>query len=191
MRFVVFGAGAIGGVVGGRLHEHGHDVLLIARRQHHDAIAAGGLRLESPEASITLPLPVVRHPREVDFGPDDVILLAVKSQDTADALRALAPVASPTVPVFCAQNGVENERLALRLFPNVYSLSVMCPTAHLLPGVVQAYSAPTTGIMDLGRYPSGVDDIATGVAAALRGSTFSSEALPDIGRWKYANRLLG
>ena len=49
MRFVVVGAGAIGGVLGGRLHQHGHDVVLVARGEHHDAIrdaraAAGGAR---------------------------------------------------------------------------------------------------------------------------------------------------
>ena len=45
MRFVVYGAGAIGGVVGGRLAQHGHDVVLIARGDHHDAIRDDGLRL--------------------------------------------------------------------------------------------------------------------------------------------------
>ena len=39
----------------------------------------------------------------------------------------------------CLQNGVENERIALRLLPNVYGAVVMTPTAHLEPGIVQAY----------------------------------------------------
>ena len=49
MRFVVLGAGAIGGVVGGRLAEHGHDVVLIARGAHYEAIRDNGLRIESPD----------------------------------------------------------------------------------------------------------------------------------------------
>ena len=48
MRFVVYGAGAIGGVVGGRLAQHGHEVVLIARGDHHDAIRDHGLRLSPP-----------------------------------------------------------------------------------------------------------------------------------------------
>src|SRR3954452_23212479 len=50
MRFVVYGAGAIGGVVGGRLAQAGHEVVLIARGDHHDAIRDEGLRLVVPYA---------------------------------------------------------------------------------------------------------------------------------------------
>ena len=53
---------------------------------------------------------------------------------------------------------VENERAALRFFPNVYGVCVMCPAVHLEPGVVQAYSTPVPGILHLGRFPSGADD---------------------------------
>ena len=42
MRLVVYGAGAVGGVVGGRLFQHGHDVVLVARGEHQRAIAARG-----------------------------------------------------------------------------------------------------------------------------------------------------
>jgi 2-dehydropantoate 2-reductase len=189
MRFVVLGAGAVGGVIGGRLFEHGHDVALIARGAHHDAIRKSGLRLESPDAAVTLDVPVAGGPLGVSFGPHDVVLLAVKSQDTAAAIDTLASIAPPGTPVACVQNGVENERIAVRRFPNVYGVCVMCPTTHLLPGVVQAHSTPTTGILDIGRYPSGVDDTADTIAAALRAATFSSEAKPDIARWKYAKLL--
>ena len=67
MRFLVYGAGAIGGVIGGRLHEHGHDVVLIARGPHFEAIRGHGLRLESPDAQVVLATPVVDDPRRIDF----------------------------------------------------------------------------------------------------------------------------
>ena len=51
MRLVVYGAGAVGGVVGGRLFQHGHDVVLVARGEHQRAIAARGLTIEWPEGS--------------------------------------------------------------------------------------------------------------------------------------------
>jgi 2-dehydropantoate 2-reductase len=66
----------------------------------------------------------------------------------------------------------------------------MCPTSHLVPGVVQAASTPVTGILDVGCYPSGVDDTAVAVAGALSASTFVSEARPDIMRWKYRKLLM-
>jgi 2-dehydropantoate 2-reductase len=189
MRFVVYGAGAIGGVVGGRLAEHGHDVALIARGAHHDAIRDAGLRVESPSGSTTVRLPVVDTPAGVEFRADDVVLLCVKSQDTEAALRALAAVAPPEVAVVCLQNGVANERAALRMFANVYGVCVVCPAVHLEPGVVEANAAPIAGILDVGRYPGGVDAITEDVAGAFAGSTFASEARPDIMRWKYAKLL--
>ncbi len=190
MRYVVFGAGAVGGAVGGRLFGYGHDVVLIGRGAHAQAIEREGLRLESPEGVSVLPVPVVTSPAELEFGPDDVVLLAMKGQDTLRALTALAAVAPPSTPVACLQNGVENERVALRLFARVYAVCVICPATHLEPGVVVVHSAPTTGIFDVGRYPAGVDEVAEGLASALRDSTFSSEPKADIVRWKYAKLLL-
>ncbi|MGH9185849.1 MAG: ketopantoate reductase family protein [Acidimicrobiales bacterium] len=98
-------------------------------------------------------------------------------------------VAPRSLPVCCAQNGVDNERQALRVFAHVYAISVACPTVHVLPGVVQAYSAPTTGILDIGRYPSGVDDVAAAIAGAFTLSTFSSVTQPDMARWKWGKLL--
>lgn len=190
MRFVIYGAGAIGGVIGGRLFAAGNDVTLIARGAHLDALRDRGLDLLSPEDHLTLPVPAVGHPSEIDFTADDVVILAMKSQDTAGALAALATSAPADIAVVCAQNGVENERAALRVFERVYAMTVMLPGTHLEPGRVVAHSGPTTGILDLGRYPQGVDDTAEAVAAALRGATFASEARPDVMRWKYRKLMM-
>ena len=196
MRFVVYGAGAIGGVVGGRLVQNDHEVVLIARGDHHDAIRDGGLRLVTPAAdssegtdTVSLAIPVVSHPAGIDFRDDDVVLLAMKSQHTGKALSALAATAPPTVGVVCVQNGVANEPAALRLFAHVYGVCVVCPALHLDPGVVEAHAAPVTGILDLGRYPRGTDARAEAIAAVFASSSFDAEARPDIMRWKYAKLL--
>jgi len=189
MRFVVFGAGAVGGVIGGRLAEHGHDVLLIGRGEQVTAVRKRGLRLESPEGTRTLPLPIVESPTQVQWDSEDVVLLTVKTQDSSAALRELAAVAAE-VPVVCAQNAVENERLAARWFERVYGICVMCPTAYVTPGIVQAWCGPVTGLLDIGRYPSGVDDTARRVAVALSSSKFNSEVRPEIMRWKYGKLLM-
>ena len=122
----------------GRLAEHGNEVVLIARGEHLAAIRARGLVVESPEACVTLDVEAVGAPDELTFRPDDVVVLAMKSQDTVAALDALVAVAPRTVAVVCAQNGVDNERAALRRFELVYGMCVMCPATHLEPGVVQA-----------------------------------------------------
>jgi hypothetical protein len=75
------------------------------------------------------------------------------------------------------QNGVDNERQALRLFSQVYGVSVACPTAFLEPGVVCAYAAPVPGLLDIGRYPaeSSPDPRAETIAAAFRAAGFAFE----------------
>ncbi|WP_162941482.1 ketopantoate reductase family protein [Desertimonas flava] len=186
-RFVIFGAGGVGGTIGVCLAEAGHDVVLVARGANRDAIAARGLRLETPERAVTVPLPVTDDVSTIGLGaePGDVVLLATKSQDTAGACQSIAAAAANPVPVVCLQNGVANEAAVLRWFPDVYGVPVMLPALHLEPGIVQASSAPITGILDVGRYPAGVDDTAKEVSAAFAGATFDSEARPDVMAWKW------
>ena len=190
MRFVIYGAGAVGGVIGARLMEHGHDVVLIGRGRQLAAVREHGLLVESPGGTTTLHLPIVEGPGQLVWSADDVVLLTMKTQDTSDALRDLAATAPSGVPVVCTQNGVENERLALRWFEHVYGICVMCPAGYLTPGVVQAWSSPVSGLLDIGRYPSGIDETAKAIAAALSTSTFHSEARSDIMRWKYGKLLM-
>ena len=188
MRVVILGAGGIGGTIGARLHQHGHDVALIARGAHLQAIRDRGLTLMTPEAEVRLAIPAYGHPSEVGWRDGDVVVLAVKSQDTEAVARDLAAAAG-RVPVVSAQNGVDNERALARWFDDVHGMCVMMPTAHLEPGVVQAHSIAATGILDLGRSPDGLDDVDEELAAALRASSFECVARPDIMRWKYRKLL--
>ena len=157
MRFVVFGAGAIGGAVGARLFQKGHDVTLVARGAHGEALRTRGLKLEAPDETVTLRIPAHADAVPLDWNDDTVVLLAVKGQHTEEALTQLA-AAPPRTPVVCMQNGVENERRVRRRFAHTYGMCVMCPATQLRPGVVQVHSAPVTGLMDLGRYPEGMDE---------------------------------
>jgi 2-dehydropantoate 2-reductase len=119
-----------------------------------------------------------------------VVLLATKSQDTLGALTALRDAAGSAVPVVCLQNGVENERVALRLMDDVYAAVVMLPAAHLEAGTVEAYGTETTGHIDIGRYPAGVDERCEEICAALAASRLDSHAVADVMRLKYAKLLL-
>lgn len=180
MRFVVYGAGAIGGVIGALLHRAGHDVALIARGAHYQEIRAHGLRLETPEDCHTYQIHVAAQPGELAYGDGDVVVLGMKTQDTAAALTALAAVASPATAIACAQNGVENERLALRNFASVYGICVVMPASHLAPGVVRLHSWPVAGALDVGQYPDGAGGAAGEIAGALRAAGFWSHPCTDI-----------
>ncbi len=192
MRFVVLGAGAIGGAVGARLFQKGYDVTLVARGAHGRALASG-LVLEAPDERVTLPIPVVGDPAEVRWDADadgeTVVLLGVKGQDTDHALAQLT-AAPPTTPVVCMQNGVENERRVLRHFPATFGMCVMCPASQLRPGVIQVHSAPVSGLLDLGCYPSGLDGRGQAIADAIDTTTFQSVGRDDIMRWKYRKLLM-
>lgn len=185
MKVVIHGAGAIGGVVGACLHAHGHDVTLVARGRQLDALRRAGLQLATPDHHVTVRPAIADHPAAVDLDDVDAVLVAVKSQDTAAALHDLAATAPAHTPIVCLQNGIANERIARRLFDNVYGVAVQCPAAFLEPGRVIAYAAPTPGILDVGRYPDGVDDLTRRLAAMFRDATFASEPRHDIMRWKH------
>ncbi len=176
--------------MGARLHQSGHEVVLIARGNHLRAIQSAGLRIESPADTATLRITAVERPSELRFEGDDVVLLSVKSQDTGDALAAIRAAAPHHVPVVCAQNGVENERAATRLFDHVYGVHVMLPAAHLEPGIVQASSAPVTGMLDVGRHATGTDETTRALCDAFKASSFDSRERADIMRWKYRKLIM-
>jgi 2-dehydropantoate 2-reductase len=190
MRYVVFGAGAVGCVVGGRLHAAGRDVVLVARGDHLRALQGDGLLLRTPEGDERLAVPAVGSVAELELAADDVVLLAVKSQDTVAALEQLVAVAPPDVAVVCAQNGIANEVEALRRFRHVYAMCVILPSQFTAPGVVVQQSSPSAGVLDLGRYPAGADARAEAIAADLEAASFRAAADPDIMRKKHRKLLM-
>jgi 2-dehydropantoate 2-reductase len=189
MRFIVYGVGAIGGVVGAALSLAGQDVVYIARAAQVQALRDRGLTFKTPGGTQTIQAPVVGHPGELEPTDDDVVLLTMKSQHTDAAVTDLS-LSGLRPAVVCVQNGVNNERVVLRHFDDVYGMFIASPATHLEVGVVKAHSAPILGIFDLGRYPEGADGRAEGIAAAFEASGFSSLVRVDIMRWKY-RKLLG
>jgi 2-dehydropantoate 2-reductase len=195
MRYIVIGAGAIGGTIGGRLAAGGHEVVLVARGAHLDALRSRGLSLATPEGTSTLDIPAVAGPADLDLCEDDVLLLATKTQDAEPLLTewawqpAAGAVGADSLPVVCAQNGVASERIALRRFRRVYGMCVWLPATHLEPGAVEANGAPLAGLLHVGRYPSGTDATAEKIGADLAGSGFLAPVVADIMRWKYGKLL--
>lgn len=191
-RWIVIGAGAIGGTVGGRLHQGGAEVVLVARGAHGEALRRDGLLLRDPDAEARLPIPAVAHPAEVDWRPGDVALVATKTQDVAAALDDLAAAVPDVrdVPVVCLTNGLEAERQALRRFPAVHGMCVMLPATHLEPGVVEVWSAPCGGVLDVGLAVGGCDEVDEALAAALRAGSFVADPTPAVMRRKRCKLLL-
>ncbi|MBA3029822.1 MAG: ketopantoate reductase family protein [Desulfobacteraceae bacterium] len=190
MRHIIYGAGSIGGTIGARLYQHNHEVLLIARGNHLKAIQKNGLVFRTPKETTTLPIPCAGYPSEIKFRENDVVYLTMKTQHTLEALEVLRSSAGSKIPVICAQNGVDNERMAARRFSKVYAMVVMLPASHIKPGQVQAESMNITGILDAGCYPSGTDSLIEKVTEVLSGSGFSAVAEPAVMRLKYTKLLM-
>jgi len=105
--------------------------------------------------------------------------------DTAESRVTVDAPAPEDVPVVSVQNGVDNEPTILRHFERAYSASVLLPAAHVEPGVVVQQCWPTPGILDVGRYPSGIDELSQQLSADLTQVGFSSRPQRDIMAWKY------
>ncbi|MEM9754885.1 MAG: 2-dehydropantoate 2-reductase N-terminal domain-containing protein [Pseudomonadota bacterium] len=189
-RIVIYGVGAVGGAVAAAMVEAGHDVIGIARGRQLDALRDGPLTVRMPEGNFAAKVPVVAAPAEIAFAPGDIVLLTMKSQDTGAALMALRDAGLRDQPVFCFQNGIANEDLALRFFPNVHGATVMMPVSYLRPGEVIASGAPKIGLFDLGRYSSGIDEADHRLAALLDTARMGGFVHDDIMASKRGKLLL-
>jgi 2-dehydropantoate 2-reductase len=197
VRYIIIGAGAVGGTIGGGLALAGHEVVLTARGAHLAALRAHGLRLRTPRGTDVVPVPAIGGPDEIGLRPGDALIVTTKSQDSVGVLSQWAgrPVAGGgsagrDLPVVCAQNGVANERFALRRFRRVYGVCVWLPATHVAPGEVAAHGQPLAGLLWAGRYPRGTDETIERAAADLTASRFLVPVSEDVMRWKY-RKLLG
>ncbi|MYI82862.1 MAG: ketopantoate reductase family protein [Chloroflexi bacterium] len=191
MRYIIYGAGGVGATIGARLFHGGHDTVLICRGDHLTAIQERGLQFVTHDlGTINLPIPAVGHPNELEWTEDDVVILGMKTQDTEGALLDLeASTGGIEPPIICAQNGVENERRALRRFPRVYGMVARLPGTYLEAGVIENHARPVGGLLDVGRYPEGSDELIEQVSADLRSCNFASRVETRITRWKYAKLI--
>jgi 2-dehydropantoate 2-reductase len=138
VRVLVLGGGAVGGYFGARLAEGGHDVALVARGENLEALRRDGLVLRLPEETRRMPdIRAVDDPALAP--PPELVLVCVKSYDTAAAARALRPVVSRDTIVLSLQNGVENEAVladVLGLPPLLVGLTFI-GVELVAPGTVQ------------------------------------------------------
>jgi 2-dehydropantoate 2-reductase len=107
MRVAIMAAGAVGGYFGARIAQAGHEVILIARGAHREAIRREGLRIQSPLGDL--------HLRDVEvtddtgaIGPVDLVLFAVKLWDTETAARQTRALIGERTRVITLHNGVDS-----------------------------------------------------------------------------------
>jgi 2-dehydropantoate 2-reductase len=104
MKICIYGAGAVGGLVAGRLAQAGHDVSVVARGAHLTAILRDGLRIESGGKQTAIRLRANNDPEKL--GPQDAVVVAVKGQSLPDVAAGIAPLLDENTSIVTAMNGV-------------------------------------------------------------------------------------
>jgi len=105
MRIAIYGAGAIGGLLGARLTRAAvGKVSLIARGPHLAAMREKGLTLETPEGTFTVPVRATDDPHEL--GPQDYVIVTLKANAVPRVVDAMQPLLGPGTAVVMAVNGV-------------------------------------------------------------------------------------
>src|ERR1700688_624492 len=136
MKIAVMGAGAVGCYYGFKLARAGHDVVLIGRAQHVEAIERQGLRLETQTFDEHIRVTASTEGSAVQGA--QLVLFCVKSTDTESGAAAIKPYLAADALVLSLQNGVENaDRLRALLPQDVIAAAVYVATEMAGPGHVR------------------------------------------------------
>ncbi len=137
MKVAVMGAGSIGGYFGGMLARDGHDVTMVARGEHLDAIRRDGLQMRTEAGDFVASCSATDNP--ADIGVVDLALLTTKTYHNVDAVPAMTPFVGPDTAVLCLQNGIDSYQPLLDAFPDAIVLpgAAYIEASRLGPGVVR------------------------------------------------------
>ena len=184
MKIAAMAAGAVGAYFGGRLQAAGHDVAMIARRAHLDALRQHGLKIESVHGDLHLPkVNATDDPRQV--GPVDIVLFAVKLWDTETAAELAKPMVGPDTRVITLQNGVDSyERVSAILGKE----QTVCGTAYIAavlggPGVMRHTSKFAT--MRVGRMDGKPDLKLAAFVEAAKAAGLDIQPQDDMNRERW------
>ncbi len=199
MRICVIGAGAIGGLLAARLSLVGHDIAVLARGEHLDAIRSSGLRLVESDGSRTVASGIRASDEIADMGTHDVVILAVKAHQIsalAPDLGALFDADTMVVPVqngipwwYFQRHGGEHEGHRLSMLDPDGLIGQHVPAERIVASIAYPAAEKTgPGIIthaEGDRFPVGEldgskSDRALALAAAFSDAGFKSRVVTDI-----------
>ena len=141
MRIAVMGAGGIGGFYGALLARAGHEVILIARGEHLEAIRRDGLTVIGDQETFTVrPALATGDPAEAGRdGPAELVLVTTKAYDLDGAARALRPLVGPETLVLPLLNGIGIHQRISAILPEAQVLAGLTylPAHRPAPGQVR------------------------------------------------------
>jgi len=104
VKICIYGAGAVGGLMAAWLVRSGHEVSVVARGRHLEAIRAGGLRVKGRDGVESFELRAESDPAKL--GPQDYVLVVVKGQSLAEVAQGIGPLLGKDTSIVTAMNGV-------------------------------------------------------------------------------------
>ena len=199
-RYIIIGSGGVGAALALGLRQAGREATIVSRGTTLETIRAHGLRIRHQGVDHIVDAPLIGAPEEIELRVDDVLLLAVKSQDAEAAIRAWAsrPVAidadgttapaSEVLPIVTLQNGLDAPRVATRYFAHVIGGVALIAASHLSSGVIEVRNGPKLGQIILGAYPSAAHDAEVAervpsIANDLRVADWLIQETEDPRRW--------
>lgn len=182
MKIAIMGAGAVGSYYGGLLARAGHQVVLIGRAAHADAVRHSGLRLQTTSFDQTLVLAAGTEAQAVAGA--DWVLVCVKAGDTEAAAAAIAPHLRDGALVLSLQNGIDNAERLQSLLPRQRVQPVLVYAAVELagPGHVRHHGR---GELVIGGGPD-----SDGIAQAFGDAGVPVEVLADIRSAQWSKLLV-
>lgn len=132
VEILIFGAGAMGSFIGGLLAMR-HEVTLVGRKDHMEAVAAHGLRISGKTVRLARPFAATRVPRGVN---PELVLVTTKAYDTADAMRALRPFAATAI-FLTLQNGLHNAEVIAQSAKHVIAGTTAHGVTFVRPGEIR------------------------------------------------------
>ncbi|MCC6174437.1 MAG: 2-dehydropantoate 2-reductase [Chloroflexi bacterium] len=191
MRIAIVGAGGVGAYLGVLLAGYAHDITLVDRGEHLDALRHEGVTIRSRvRGELHARLPATDAPSDV--GPVDLVLYCVKTYDNATAIPSLRPLVGLRTAILTLQNGVGNvERLAAAYSPaRVLGGALVGGGTRVAPGVVEHVLPPEAETIDLGALEPGSAERAEQARAVLAPTGLTVTVVPDIQRTLWI-KLLG
>ena len=196
MKLCIVGAGAIGGFIAALMADNGHDVSVVARGAHLEAIRNGGLRLDYDGRRISTKVGASDNP--ADLGAQDAVIVSVKAPALPGILPMLTPLLGPETPIVIAMNGVPwwmfdgfgaHDGLTLRSVDGDGALARFGNKERLIGCVIHiACDVPEPGLIrhnSQNRFILGEPDGAasarvTGLVEAMQAAGIGAEATAEI-----------
>lgn len=180
MKFAIVGAGGVGGLMGARLGQAGHQVSYLARGANLQALREKGLHLRTPAGEFdTGPLTASDDPAAL--GVADVVLITTKLYDLESVARRASPLANKDTLVVPVQNGVEAHEILARALPHANVLKGTIYVSSFLTGPGQILQkAPFCRLRFASAAGKSIDAVAALAATLAAAPGIEAAVSPDI-----------